>query len=440
MNDQSVLTRAKPNAADTSDQAWLLALQARATGRSAVLSRPTTRDEEWRFTDLSSFAQTMFEPAPGTLSRQLVPDDIAGFTIEEAQTRLVFVDGIYAPDLSVQQIDNGIAIADMQSARAQHAQTIEAHLGHHAHIDNAYFAAQNTAAIENAAVVIVPRNNAITAPVHLLFIATQKDVLGFPRCLVVAEAGSSVTVIEDYVVMNQPGGQEEAHLATHFTNTVTEIALADSARVNHIRLQREGGRGLHIGLCAVALGRASQYTSVSIAMGARISRVNLEVVHHGEGATCTLDGLALIGNRQVADTHTLVDHAKPHGTSYQLHKCIADDSAHAVFNGKVMVRTDAQKIDARQSNRNLLLSGKAHIDTKPQLEIFASDVKCTHGATVGQLDADEVFYLQSRGLSEAAARNLLTYAFGAEIIERIPIASVKRQLVQKVLEQTTGKL
>ncbi|MFT5960841.1 MAG: Fe-S cluster assembly protein SufD, partial [Burkholderiaceae bacterium] len=182
MNDQSVLTRAKPNAADTSDQAWLLALQARATGRSAVLSRPTTRDEEWRFTDLSSFAQTMFVPAPGTLSRQLVPDDIAGFTIEEAQTRLVFVDGIYAPDLSVQQIDNGIAIADMQSARAQHAQTIEAHLGHHAHIDNAYFAAQNTAAIENAAVVIVPRDNAITAPVHLLFIATQKDVLGFPRC------------------------------------------------------------------------------------------------------------------------------------------------------------------------------------------------------------------------------------------------------------------
>ncbi len=439
MNDQSVLTRSPSDASVAGKQAWLSALHARAKGRSAVLSLPTTRDEEWRFTDLSPFAQTTFVTAPGTLSRQLVPDDIDGFTVEEAQTRLVFVDGIYAPALSVQHDHKGIVIADMQSARAQHAQAIEAHLGHHANIDSAYFAAQNTASIENAAVVIVPRDHAITAPVHLLFIATQKDVLSFPRCLVIAEAGSSVTVIEDYVVMNQPGGQEEAHLATHFTNTVTEIALADSARVDHIRLQREGNRGLHIGLCAVSLGRASHYNSVSIAMGARISRVNLEVVHHGEGATCTLDGLALIGTRQLADTHTLVDHAKPHGTSHQLHKCIAADSAHAVFNGKVIVRTDAQKINAHQSNRNLLLSAKARIDTKPQLEIFASDVKCTHGATIGQLDADEVFYLQSRGLSETAARNLLTYAFGAEIIERIPIASVKRQLVQKVLEQTTGK-
>ncbi|MEB0135734.1 Fe-S cluster assembly protein SufD [Actimicrobium sp. CCC2.4] len=438
MNADAVLTRALSGTAQASIPSLTGALRARGAARFALLARPTTRDEEWRFTDLSPFAQTVFVPAPGSKTSPLTLDDIAGLTVDEAQTRLVFVDGIYAPALSIRQDDDQLVVADLQTAPARQAHTIETHLGRHAGIDTAYFAAQNTASIENAAVVIVPRDSAINVPVHLLFIGTQKDVLGFPRALIVAEPGSSVTVLEDYVVLNPPGGQEEAHLATYFTNAVTEIALADSARVNHIRLQREGNRALHVGLCAVSLARASQYTSVSVAFGARISRVNVEVVHHGEGASCTLDGLAMIDGRQLADTHTVVDHAKPHGISRQLHKCIAGGSAHAVFNGKVMVRPDAQKIDARQSNRNLLLSGKAHIDTKPQLEIFASDVKCTHGATVGQLDHDEVFYLQSRGLDEVAARNLLTYAFGAEIIDRIPIDSVKRQLAQKVLDQTKG--
>ena len=433
MSASAVLTSASSGQAGTVEQAWLDALRATATLRAAALTRPTTRDEEWRFTDLSPFAQTAFAPALGASSLEL--DDIAEFAIEEAQTRLVFVDGIYASGLSTLKADEGIVVTDLQTALLQHAQTIQAHLGQHAAIDSAYFAAQNTAALDDAAVLIVHRDSAIVAPIHVLFIATQKDVVSFPRCLIVAEAGSSVTVIEDYVVLYQPRWQEEAH----FTNAVTEIVLADSARVTHVRLQREGNWALHIGLCAVSLGRSSNYESVSVALGARISRVNVDVVHDGEGASCTLDGLAMIGGRQLADTHTFVDHGKAHGISRQLHKCIAGGSAHAVFNGKVMVRPGAQKIDARQSNRNLLLSGKAHIDTKPQLEIFASDVKCTHGATVGQLDPDEVFYLQSRGLSEAAARNLLTYAFGAEIIERIPVASVKRQLSQKVLEQTNGQ-
>ena len=249
-----------------------------------------------------------------------------------------------------------------------------------------------------------------------------------------AEAGSAVTVVEDYVVLYQPRWQEEAH----FTNAVTEVVLADNAHVTHIRVQREGSKAFHIANCAVSLGRTSNYQSVSVALGARLSRYNLNVLHTAEGATCALDGLALISGRQLADTHSCIDHAQPHGTSRQLHKCIVGGSAHAVFNGKVMVRKGAQRTDAQQTNRNLLLTARAHIDTKPQLEIFASDVKCTHGATVGQLDSEEVFYLQSRGLTEAAARNLLTYAFGAEIIDRIPIASLKRQLEQTVLEQTTS--
>ncbi len=236
-----------------------------------------------------------------------------------------------------------------------------------------------------------------------------------------------MTVVEDYVAL-----QEEAY----FTNAVTEIALADNARVNHIRVQRDSGPAFHIANCAVSLAHASRYQSVSVALGARISRYNLNVLQAAEGAECAIDGLALIAERQLADTHTCIDHAKPHGTSRQLHKCIVGGAAHAVFNGKIVVRPGAQLTDSSQSSRNLLLTGKARVDTKPQLEIFADDVKCAHGATVGQLDNEEVFYLKSRGLSDVAARNLLTYAFGAEIIDRIPIASLKHRLEQTVLEQT----
>ena len=416
--------------------AWLNALRREALEHVGVLTLPTTRDEEWRFTDISHFTKMSFAPAQS--ATHLEAADVAHFFIEEATSRLVFVDGIYAPQLSTARIgigaDSGVVVSNLSAAIAAQASGIEPHLGRHAAFDNDAFAAQNTAFLHDAAVVFVPRDVAVAAPVHLLFIATQKDVVSMPRCLVVAEAGSAVTVIEDYVVLYQPRWQEEPH----FTNAVTEIALADNARVDHVRVQREGSQAFHIANCAVSLGRASNYQSVSVALGARISRYNLKVVQEAEGATCALDGLALIAGRQLADTHTLIDHAQPHGSSHQLHKCIVGGSAHAVFNGKVIVREGAQRTDAQQSNRNLLLTDKAHIDTKPQLEIFASDVKCTHGATVGQLDSEEVFYLQSRGLNEAAARNLLTYAFGAEVIDRIPVASLKRQLEQTVLAQITG--
>jgi Fe-S cluster assembly protein SufD len=420
----------------SSPLAWLVALRREAVERVGVLPLPTTRDEEWRFTDLSHFGKMKFAAAQS--ATQLEVADVAHFFIEEASSRLVFVDGIYAPQLSVAKTgtaaDSAVVVSNLPPAIAAHAARIAPHLGRHAAFEDDPFAAQNTAFLHDAAVVVVPADVAVAAPVQLLFIATQKEVVSTPRCLVIAEAGSAVTVIEDYVVLYQPRWQEEAH----FTNAVTEIVLADNASMNHIRIQREGSKAFHIGHCAVSLGRASNYQSVTVALGARISRYNLNVRQEGEGATCALDGLTLISGRQLADSHTLIDHAKPHGSSRQLHKCIVGGSAHAVFNGKVMVREGAQQTDAQQSNRNLLLTGKAHIDTKPQLEIFASDVKCTHGATVGQLDSEEVFYLQSRGLPEAAARHLLTYAFGAEVIDRIPIASLKRQLEQAVLEQTTS--
>ncbi len=404
--------------------AWLNALRAAALERVGVLTVPTLRDEDWRFTDISLLTKVSFHPVRTAINLQAA--DIQRFHIAEAATRLVFVDGIFAPQLSNIDVDSGAVVSNLAAGGGTYA----AHLGHHAEFHTNVFAALNTAFLHDGALIVIPRDIAVATPIHVLFIATQKYVASYPRCLLLAESGSAVTVIEDYVAL-----QEEAY----FTNAVTEISLADNAHVDHIRVQREGAQGFHIANCAVALASASNYHSVSVALGARISRYNLNV-QMSEGGECAVDGLALISERQLADTHTCIDHTQPHGISRQLHKCIVGDSAHAVFNGKIMVRQGAQRTDSQQSSRTLLLSGRAQVDTKPQLEIFADDVKCTHGATVGQLDEEEVFYLKSRGLSDTTARNLLTYAFGAEIIDRIPIASLKHRLEQTVLEQTTGRL
>ena len=409
--------------------AWLNELRAQAVDRVGILTVPTIRDEEWRFTDLSPLTKVTFQPA--RTAAGLTSADVERFQLEEATTRLVFVDGIHAPELSRVSRNGGVVVANLSATQSVHAAAIERNLGRHAKINDSVFAALNTAFLHDGALIVVPRDVSAAAPVHLLFIATQKGAASYPRCLLIAESGSAVTVVEDYVTL-----QPEAY----FTNAVTEIAIGDRAQVEHIRVQRDSGQAFHIASCAVSLAHSSRYRSVSVALGARISRYDLDVLQTAEGAECAIDGLALIGGRQLADTHTSIDHAKPNGVSRQLHKCIAGGAAHAVFNGKIIVRQDAQRTDSSQSSRNLLLTGKAHVDTKPQLEIFADDVKCAHGATVGQLDSEAVFYLTSRGLSDAAARNLLTYAFGAEIIDRIPIASLKRWLEQAVLEQTARPL
>lgn len=407
---------------------WLSALRAQALERVGALTLPSTHDEAWRFTPLAAFARQSFHPL--RTPTHLQPNDIAHLHIEEATTRLVFVDGVHAPQLSSVKPDAALAVGTLPAMLATQASSIQAHLGRQA-ASTELFAALNTAFLQDAAVLIVPPDTALAGPVHLLFISTQPEVASHPRLLLVAGAGSKVTVIEDYVAL---------HEGTYFTNAVTEIAVGANAHLEHVRLQRESKQSFHMASCAVSLGAASHYHSASVALGGQTSRLDLKVSQTAEGAQCVLDGLALIGGEQLADTHTFIDHAKPHGTSRQLHKCIVGGTAHAVFNGQVMVRPGAQKTDSAQSSRNLLLSGKALVDTQPQLEIFADDVKCTHGATVGQLDSDEVFYLQSRGLSERVARNLLTYAFGAEVIDRIPVASLRQQLEQTVLEQTTGQL
>ncbi|WP_394755809.1 Fe-S cluster assembly protein SufD [Rhodoferax sp.] len=417
-----------PGSTTPTQTQWLKALRAQALERVGALTLPNTHDEAWRFTSLAAFARQSFHPLRTVTALQ--PGDIAHLHLQEATIRLVFVDGVHAPQLSSVDSEAGLAVGTLASMLATQASHIEPHLGRHAACHDALFAALNTAFLLDAAVLIVPRDTVLATPVHVLFISTQPEVASHPRLLLVAGAGSNVTLIEDYVAL---------HSGTYFTNAVAEVALEANAQVTHVRLQRESQQAFHMASCAVSLGAASRYHSVSIALGGQTSRLDLNVLQTAEGAQCSLDGLALIGGEQLADTHTFIDHAKPHGVSRQLHKCIVGGTAHAVFNGKVMVRPGAQKTDSAQSSRNLLLSSKAQVDTQPQLEIFADDVKCTHGATVGQLDSDEVFYLQSRGLSETVARNLLTYAFGAEVINRIPVASLRRQLEQTVLEQTTGQ-
>lgn len=408
--------------------AWLAGRRASALERANALTVPTTRDEEWRFTDVSPLTRI---PLRGAVrGAQPQSGDTTRFLVEEAGVRLTFVDGMFAPELSkCANLPEGVVATNLAAGLNAHGSMVEQHLAMHAAFDQDVFAALNTAHIDDGALVWVARNASCAQPVHLLYLATQKEAAAYPRCLVVVEGGAELTLIEDYAALTD---------GPYLSNAVTEMAVGPGSKVRHVRLQREAGSAFHIGACAVAVSRDARYSSHAVTLGARLSRHNLVVKQAGEGIEARLDGLTLISGRQLADTHTLMDHALPNGTSRQLHKCIVGGGAHAVFNGKIAVGRDAQLTNAAQESRNLLLSDKAHVDTKPQLEIFADDVKCAHGATVGQLEAEPLFYLRSRGLSETRARNLLTYAFGAEIIDRIPVPSLVKELERSVLAETGG--
>jgi len=401
---------------------WLDARRAQALERANALAVPSTRDEEWRFTDLAPLARKSFKPATAA---DVDAHAVAACFVPEAVARLVFVDGHYAPQWSV-AADGGLVVQTLQEALKANAAALEGTLATLAPFATRAFTALNTAHLRDGACVRVAKNVA-GGIVHVLFVSSQADTAHLPRVLIDVAPGAEVTVIEDHVSLGD---------AAVLSNAVTEIAVAPTARVRHVRLQRLNTASYSVGHTAVQVAKDASYLSQTVTLGARLSRYDLEVVQQGEGAHATLDGLALIDGRQHADTHTVLDHAAPHGTSQQLHKTIVGGGAHAVFNGKIIVRPGAQLIDSAQESRNLLLSGKARVDTKPQLEIFADDVKCAHGATVGQLEPEQLFYLRSRGLPETLARSLLTYAFGAEVIERIPVPSLVRTLEQRVLEQT----
>lgn len=410
---------------------WLQPLRDRATSRVQELTIPSTREEEWRFTDLSALLQVNFPAVSPPLAVSLT--DIQPFMLPEAaSSRLVFVNGKYAPELSaIANLPQGLVVTNLEAASQDPAlgDRLTNYLASQPGSEEV-FTALNTASFTDAAVILVPKNQAIETPIHLLFVATAEDSaqLSQPRCLVIAESNSTVTFIEDYISLRQ---------GVYFTNPVTEIWVEENAQVNHTRIQRDHTEAFHIGKTAVSQARDSRYTCTAISLGATLSRHNLEVYQTGEQTETTLNGLTMIGGEQVADTHSTIAYAKPHGTSQQIHKCIVDHHAHAVFNGKVFVPKAAQLTDARQLSKNLLLSSKARVDTKPQLEITANNVKCAHGATVSQLDTDEVFYLQSRGIDEGSARKLLVYAFAYEVISQIPVASLQNQLIAIVRSQQT---
>lgn len=407
--------------------AWLAILRAEAALRTRTLPFPATHDEDWRFSDFSLMRKTVFAHAVAAPALTLA--DINAFVLPEAaNSRLVFINGAYAPHLSSLTPQQGITVKNLAAAWATHSDILHAHIAQHVSIHHEAFAALNTSHTQDGALMVISKNTACAAPIHLLFVSTVKTApaASHPRCLVVAEQGSACSIIEDYVCLEQN---------TYFTNAVTEIAIAEDATVYHTRLQRDSGTAFHVGYAAVRLARNSRYSSNSITLGARLSRYDLRITQAGEGSECSINGLALISGRQMADTHTLMDHTQPHGNSAQLHKCIVEGGAHAVFNGKIFVRKDAQHTHSTQSSRNLLLSSKGRVDTKPQLEIFADDVKCAHGATVSQLETEEMFYLNSRGLNASTARNLLIYAFAEEVIDRVPVASLRHALSNTVSSQ-----
>ena len=414
--------------AEVATGTWFDRLRAAALERANALSVPSPRDEDWRFTDLSALSRLSFQPVDSV--PQLRPEAFSQWRLPEACATLVFVDGLWMPALSLlPALPHGIAIGNLSSALRDGCGELEPHLGGMAGFAQQLFVALNTAFLRDAAVITLDADRAIPGPVHVLHIATERPrpQAIYPRTLLIAGAGSRCTLVEDFVALGT---------STYFSAPVTEIALGPNASVAHVRLQREATSAFHVATCAVAQSSGSLYRAVNVSIGGQLSRLNHDIVHREPGCASEVDGLMLIGARQLADTHSFVDHAHPNGRLRQVQKCVVGARGHAVFNGKVLVRQDAQQTDAAQSLRGLLLSDRARIDAKPQLEIFADDVKCAHGAAIGQLDADQLFYLRSRGLSAVAARNLLTYAFAAEVIERIPLRVLASTLAQTVLERT----
>lgn len=409
----------------------LAALRGHALERANALSVPTTRDEAWRFTDLAPLYRLALKK-PLDDATMPAADAIAQWIAPEVPVRLVFVDGRFAPGLSALPNADampGLTVSTLAAAMASGDATVQTHVGRLASVDDDLFTAVNTAWLRDGAFVHAGRGASGTT-IHCLFVATQPDVAQHPRILVVAEEGAEVALVEDYVAMQD---------GAYCVNAVAEIAVGANARVRHVKVQRDSAKAFHLATTSVSVQRDGFYGNLAVTFGGRISRNNINIRQDGTGTEFELDGLAFIDGRSVADTHSFVDHAHAHGRSRQLHKCVVAGGAHAVFNGRILVREGAQKTDSTQESRNILLSEKAHVDAKPQLEIFADDVKCAHGATVGQLEAEEVFYLMSRGLSENTARNLLTYGFAADVVNRIPIASIVKSLAARLLEHTGGQ-
>jgi len=411
--------------------AWVELVRDGAMDRFESLGFPTVAEEEWKYTNLAQLSKQYFKPAK--------LNEVIGFKPEQfsfpetSDSHIVLVNGIFQSALSTTDNLAGVVAIDLFDAiaDARYSKVVRDYLARNAEYHDRGLTALNTAFLESGVFVLVPRNFQMDSPLQITYVADSPETSNFPRVLLVAEENSSARLVERFV----SAGQQAT-----FTNAVVEIVLMEGARLKHDRLQQESPESFHVANTSAELGRGSSYNSTAINLGAKLARHDISVVMNHEGAECWVDGLYVVGSNQHSDTHSVIDHKQPYCNSHQLYKGILDGNGRAVFNGKIFVREGAQKTDAMQTNKNLLLSPQARVDTKPQLEIYADDVKCAHGAAVGQIDQEELFYLATRGIDPALGKSLLTYGFAEEVIGKIGLDSIRAQLDQAVLSQIHTEL
>ncbi len=410
---------------------WLAELRQRAQARFEATGFPTSKEEDWRFNTLAPLTGTSFPLAPA--SETVTLDELVPFQYAiPGATTLVFVNGCFTPELSTSgSLPAGVTVRSLAAAIQTHGKLIESHLGKYSTIERDGFTALNTAFLKDGLFVHVPKNVEMQAPVHAIFVSDSRAAAGatHPRNLIVIESGARGAVIESYVGLTP---------ATYFTNAVSEVVVEANGYLEHSRIQRESEKAFHIGTTHFRQDRDSRVHSSVVSFGAALGRNNLDMTLDGEGIESTLLGMYMGRGQQELDNHTSILHSHPNCGTREVYKGILDDKSHGIFNGKIYVTPEAQKTDAKQTNRVLLLSDTASIDTKPQLEIFADDVKCTHGATVGALDPMAGFYLQSRGIGGDLARRVLTYAFAAEVLEELPYEEMKTKLEAVVMSRLGG--
>ncbi len=402
---------------------WLSELREGGVASFDALGFPTLKNEDWKYTNLEPIAAQSFARANGAAKSVSAGDFIAPSMIDPAAPRLVFVNGIYSQEFSqTATLEPGVVVRSLGDFIKADDATAASSLGRYASGQHQPFVALNTAFLEDGAVVSIAAGCRADRPIYLAFVSTTagQPVVSHPRTLILLGAGSEAKIVESYLGLDGGG---------YFCNAVTELVGGPDSVVEHYRLQQEENvAGFHVGALTAHLERGCHLTAHAVSLGGALVRNNVRVTLNGEGAECVLNGLYLADGKQHIDNFTEIDHVKPRARSLELYKGILDGSAHGVFNGKIVVHKDAQKTDARQTNKNLLLSADAVVNTKPQLEIYADDVKCSHGSSIGQMDDDALFYLRSRGLGIEAARSLLSFAFASDVVGRMKIESLRQRL------------
>ncbi|MBT5032144.1 MAG: Fe-S cluster assembly protein SufD [Proteobacteria bacterium] len=409
---------------NTADPAWLSALRQRAYDRLKNRGLPGAKDEEWRLTRLSELykQEFTFSTAAETLSLDEVP------LTSSAESRLVFVNGAFDAGLSDHHLPDGISIMPFEQAAASEKLALQSFFNGSTPHEPHGFLCANTAFVQSGYVIHIAAKTIVEKPIEIIFVANNQKVAAWHcRNIVIADPLSEASIIERHLVVDNK--------TSYLSNCVTELHLANGARLNFYKHQHEAEDAYHIGGVYSQQSRDSHLVTNNIALGGKITRNDILAEFVGEGAHCEMNGLSVLSGKQHVDNCTEVIHAKPHCTSDEYYKSVLDDSSRSVFRGRIVVAKDAQKTDANQQNRNLLLSGKAEADTKPQLEIYADDVKCAHGATVGQLDQKSIFYLRSRGIPEEVARALLTFAFASDVVNRFNLPELRQQLSRQLTDQ-----